>query len=464
MVECRHATSLKYIFSANFWLSLQGKGKGTPYCDARKFVGAGITGVVFEDWNYDGHYQKGEPLIEGVMVSDGLHVVKTDSCGRYHLPYPTKEYEEAGFAVMVTEPDGYNVPYSGEYVPQFFYIHKPSGTPLNVRGEEFRFGGLEPTGPLPHYIDFPLHKTEPVTKFKIITSGDPQVYSNNELSYLRDSLVKEVCEMKDELAAVIIEGDVLGDELTMFDRFRSVLGRAGVPQYYVAGNHDMDFDAPDDAHSFDTFRREFGPEYYSFDIGMVHFIIMDDVKYPCGPEDNLDGLHDFCAEDAGRPDYTGAISERQLTWLKNDLAHVPKDKLIHLHFHIPIHSFIDQNLVKHGVANVVELYETLGCHRSKDGYFYPEDCERKIVSSHAHTHTTENIRPGEDFEGWSTALDAGHLKGRSPGPPPFHQVILGAGGGSWWTGKSRCIPSVLRSVGPALQETYPADSGLMFLR
>ena len=197
----------------------------------------------------------------------------------------------------------------------------------------------------------------------------------------------------------------------------------------------MDFDAPDDAHSFDTFRREFGPEYYSFDIGMVHFIIMDDVKYPCGPEDNLDGLHDFCERGFDRPDYTGSITERQLTWLKNDLEHVSKDKLIHLHFHIPIHSYIDQNLVKHSVANVVELYEILGCKRSDDGYFYPEGCERRIVSSHAHTHTTENIRPGENFEGWSTALDAGNLQGRSPGPPPFHQVILGAGCGSWWTGE-----------------------------
>lgn len=196
----------------------------------------------------------------------------------------------------------------------------------------------------------------------------------------------------------------------------------------------MDFDSGDNKDSFDTFRNEFGPEYYSFDIGKVHFVIMNDVKYPCGPEDNEDGLHGHCDQE-DRQDYTGTIIERQMTWLKNDLAHVPKDRLIHLHMHIPIHSFIDQNLVKHSVANVVELYETLGCHRSSDGMFYAHDCERKIVSSHAHTHTAENIRPGEDFEGWSTALDSGTLKGRSPGPPPFHQVILGAGGGSWWTGK-----------------------------
>lgn len=420
----------------------KGKGKGISYskgaepgCDSRYYVGFGITGVVYEDENKDGHYQEGEPLIEGVMVSDGMQVVKTDSCGRYMLDYPSEDYEKAGFAIMITEPDGYDVPFNDDYVPQFFYMHKPDGSPLNIRGEKFRFGGLEPTGPLPDYIDFALHKTEPITKFKVVTSGDPQVYSNNELSYLRDSLIKEVCDMSDELAAVIIEGDVMGDELTMFKRFRQVLGAASVPQYYVGGNHDYDFDAPDDVDSFDTFRREFGPEYYSFDIGMVHFIVMDDVIFPCGPEENEDGLHDFCLNGPDNPNYTGKISERQLTWLKNDLEHVSKDKLIHLHMHIPIVSFIDQNSAKHAVGNVVELYEILGCHRSDDGYFYPEDCERKIVSSHAHTHTIENIRPGENFEGWKTALDAGNLKGVAAGPPPFHQVILGAGGGSWWTGK-----------------------------
>lgn len=31
---------------------------------------------------------------------------------------------------------------------------------MNVRGEPFRFGGLEPTGPLPAQMNFPLIKSD----------------------------------------------------------------------------------------------------------------------------------------------------------------------------------------------------------------------------------------------------------------------------------------------------------------
>lgn len=202
----------------------------------------------------------------------------------------------------------------------------------------------------------------------------------------------------------------------------------------AAGNHDLDFDAPSDDHSFDTFRAVYGPEYFSFEIGQVHFITLDDVKYPCDDQDNLDGLHTFCT-DPNRTTYNGVITERQMQWLKNDLAHVPKDKIIFLMMHIPILSYIDMNSVQHALDNAVELWETVGCVRSPDGVFLPEDCERKVIATFGHTHTVENMYPGEDFEGWRVALDAGSLPaGRAPGPVPFHHVIVGASCGSWWYG------------------------------
>ena len=114
----------------------------------------------------------------------------------------------------------------------------------------------------------------------------------------------------------------MGDDLSLYGRFKRIVAAGGVPQYYVGGNHDLDFDATDDAHSFDTFRREWGPEYYSFDIGRVHFVVLDNVRYPCNGVDE----HAFC-DPARNPTYNGVIHERQLAWLRNDLAHVPQDTL-----------------------------------------------------------------------------------------------------------------------------------------
>lgn len=413
-----------------------------------------IRGVVFEDRNRDGIRQRRERGIPGVLVSDGLTVVKTRENGRYSLPLPTEAEDMAGLSVFITKPDGYKVPLDDDNIPQFYYVHKPDGSPLNVRGETFRFGGLPETGPLPKRINFPLVKTKKRRHFKIAVSGDTQTYSHTELGYLRDTLAKELAEHED-IAALIIEGDVMGDDLSLYPRFKEVMSLAKVPQYYVAGNHDLDFDAPDDDHSFDTFRREWGPEYYSFDIGDVHFVVLDDVRYPCTPEeDNLDGLHgdgNQCDTPETSPTYNGVLTERQLEWLRNDLAHVPKYKLVVLNSHIPIYSFIDQNLARQMIDNVVELYEAVGCARSDDGKtFLPEDCERPLLALSGHTHTNEQIRPGETFEGWETTLDSGALPpGRAVGASPFPQIVVGAAAGSWWSGdfNDQVIPESWQRLG-----------------
>src|SRR5918999_201144 len=235
-----------------------------------------IVGYVFDDRNRDGRHQDAsEPGIAGVLVSDGHHVVQTDEEGRYRLPAPSPEDEAAGIAIFITKPAGYDVAVDENNIPQFAYIHKPAGSPPNVRGAGFRFGGLAPTGPLPSRINFPLIAGDDKTNaFKIVVSGDTQTYSNNEIGFLRDTLVREVAAMQADLDALIIEGDVLGDDLSLFPRFKQTVRAAGIPQYYVPGNHDLDFDAPSDAHSFDTLRREWGPPYYSFDIGQVHFVAL----------------------------------------------------------------------------------------------------------------------------------------------------------------------------------------------
>ena len=299
-----------------------------------------VVGFVFEDYNRDGVFQRDrEPGIPGVLVSNGRDVVRTNDRGRYRLPNiydrghaPTRP---EAMSIFITKPSAYDVPVDKDNVPQFFYHHIPGGSPKNVRGEDFRFGGLPASGRLPRLINFPLIEGEHKSHFRIVVSGDTQPYSNTEVGYVRDTIAREWATMPD-LEAVIVEGDVMGDDLDLYPRFKNTLSLAKAPQYYVAGNHDLDFDAPTDKNSFDTFKREWGPAYYSFDIGDVHFVVLDDVKYPCTPtEDNLDGLHgngNQCDTPTTSPTYNGVVSAEQIEWLRNDLAHVPTDKLIVLKY------------------------------------------------------------------------------------------------------------------------------------
>ena len=250
-----------------------------------------------------------------------------------------------------------------------------------------------------------------------------------------------------DVEALIVEGDVMGDDLSLFPRFKQALSLADTPQYYVPGNHDVDFDSPTNDNSFDTFKREWGAAYFSFDIGDVHFIVVNDVKYPCTPEDNKDGRHPECDMPATNPTFNAVITEDQMQWLENDLAHVPMDKLIVLNMHISIYSFINQNSAQDMVDNQVELIETLGCERAPDGAFPPEDCARPILAFSGHTHILEQIRPGEVFEGWETTLGPR----RSAGPSPYPQIVTGAACGSWWPGDfdSGVVPeSWQRNGGP----------------
>ena len=98
-------------------------------------------------------------------------------------------------------------------------------------------------------------------------------------------------------------GDLMYNHLELFPEYERAVKEMGVPFFQVIGNHDMDFTAAGDAHSGDTFSRHFGPRYYSFDRGAVHYVVLDDVFW----------------HGSG---YIGYLDDDQLTWLAGDLARV----------------------------------------------------------------------------------------------------------------------------------------------
>ena len=63
---------------------------------------AAYTGHVFVDKNGNGVFDKGEKTLSGVMVSDGLNVVKTERDGSFALPGHEKER-----FIFITTPSGY---------------------------------------------------------------------------------------------------------------------------------------------------------------------------------------------------------------------------------------------------------------------------------------------------------------------------------------------------------------------
>ncbi len=354
-------------------------------------------GTVFLDANRNSSLDAGETGVAGVLVSNGREVVATGEDGTYELPV----YGDMN--LFITKPSGYATPMDDFLVPQFSYIHKEEGSP------DLRFGGIEPTGPMPSAVNFPLIEDNSARAgFDCLVFGDAQPYFNMQVSYVRETAGRMLAARDNtDTECLLFAGDVMGDDLSLYPRFKEIIAVGDTPQYYAGGNHDLDFDAETDQHSFDTFRREWGPEYYSFDIGNVHFVTLDNVRYPCNGVDD----HPFC-DPSARPTYNGVVHARQLEWLANDLALVPEDKLIVMMAHIPFQTFTDNTAAKHQTDNLVDLVDILG--------------DRPVLGLSGHTHTTENILTGEYYDGWE--------ENTGVGPAPFHQIVTGALSGSWWSG------------------------------
>ena len=211
-------------------------------------------------------------------------------------------------------------------LPQFYYIHRPNGSP-----EGLRFAGIDPTGPLPEIVDFPLLKQSEPERFEVVLFADPQPQSSVELDYVRDDVIAELIGTSARFGMTL--GDIMFDDLSLFPRYISIVGQIGIPWYNVPGNHELNFEAEDDRHSLETFKRYFGPPYYSFEVGDAVFYVLDNIEYRGSGQSDPGDYR-------GNGGYEARIGRRQLRWLERDLAHVPQEKLIFLAMHAPLRTYL----------------------------------------------------------------------------------------------------------------------------
>ncbi|HIG82531.1 MAG TPA: metallophosphoesterase [Verrucomicrobia bacterium] len=324
-------------------------------------------GTVFHDKNQNGQRDKGEPGIKNIGVSNGKEVTKTNDEGAWELPHD----EDTIFFVI--KPRDWSALLNKHNLPQFYYIHKPEGSP-----KKLKYKGLEPTGPLPESINFALSpKKEPDT-FKAIFFGDPQPSTIKQINYIAHDIIAELVGTDAKFGVTL--GDIMDNNLDLFPPSNANLALIGIPWYNLVGNHDINFDSQDDAGSDETFHRFFGPNYYSFDHGPVHFIVLDDVEWS-----------------GKRGNYKGGLDEDQLTFVKHDLALVPQEKLIVLMMHIPLIN----------VGNRQKLYRLI----EKRPY-------TMSISGHTHWHAHKLI---DEKDGWK-------------GKEPHHHIINVCVSGTWWKG------------------------------
>jgi 3',5'-cyclic AMP phosphodiesterase CpdA len=104
----------------------------------------------------------------------------------------------------------------------------------------------------------------------------------------------------------------------LYDLYAETLKPLSMPVHTVPGNHDVF------AGSKQMFVDRIGPRYASFDHKGWHFVLLDSIGSRPGQ------------------DFIGIVDDDQLTWLKNDLAHLSTGTPLVVVTHVPLASSVLQ--------------------------------------------------------------------------------------------------------------------------
>ncbi len=293
--------------------------------------------------------------LNSIAQTNGSEVVKTDSEGKWTLPISN----ETG--LFVIKPANYTVPLNSDKIPQHFFIYKK------------RNSGNSKNSP----VDFPLIKSTDQKKFSALFFGDTQARGIKEVNYINHDVVEE-CIGTDALFGVSL-GDITADGPELFNEINQGIAQIGIPWYNTFGNHDYDREANTNDKKDASIKRIYGPSTYAFEYGQVVFIDFSNIFF--------------------KPDgkYIPHFTDDQLSFVKNYLQFVPKNKLVVLMMHAPIIS----------CDNKEKMFDLIS--------------DRKYTFSiSGHVHEQINLFVNRET-GWK-------------GAEPHHHLINATVSGSWWCG------------------------------
>ena len=287
-----------------------------------------------------------------VSVSDGRSVTTTNSSGEFEL-YSSADRD----FVFISIPAGFQIRKLPNGSSDFFQKIDHSKTDQQL------------------YFD--LEKvTESDENHHFLLLSDTQIQNDYEANQLLTVTAPDVAntirKINDPNIFGIGCGDLVFDKLELFKEYNQSIQHYAIPFFQVIGNHDMDFGARSDEWSSQSFKNQYGPTYYSWNRGEVHYVVLDDVFYL-----------------GASSKYIGYIPEEQLAWLAQDLAQVEKGRTVVVALHIPtftgaVNRYPDRDVLGGTVSNRAHLYQLLS------GY------QAHLLSGH--THFNDNMIYGNIFE------------------------------------------------------------------
>lgn len=308
----------------------------------------------------------GDRPLQGVSVSDGAVVVRTDSDGVYSISSAKKN----GY-VFISVPSGYAMADASSVSAGFWK-------------------SLTKAVDVPERVDFSLVE-ENQDLFTMLLLGDTQIFSDASIRMFNDIVVPELNTYVPSVATGPVYGLNLGDmtwdwywyngeRVNPSHYLLAVKGLDGLPLFHTVGNHDNDM-LYDSLTEFQTtgedrtcmhyYRSKMGPTCFSYNIGGVHFVSLDDVITT-----NTGGTTD--KDSRG---YMRGVTKTDMKWLEQDLANVSKYTPVIVSIHMPLFNMSckpiagDANSVNADVSDIVAPFKKF----------------EKVLFISGHTHYLYNV-------------------------------------------------------------------------
>lgn len=314
--------------------------------------------------------------VENVVVSDGAEVTVTNEKGIYQL----KSAKKWGY-VFISVPSGYEVPAVG-VLPQFHRALKNSADVVER-------------------ADFKLEKVDGQDSYKIFMLGDMHLANRTgdlgQFAQFTSDLTDYMTRHKGEKMYALTLGDMTWDlywysNSYYFPQYLNTVNSQikNLQIFHTMGNHDNDFQTRSDYDAAVKYVDQICPTYYSFNIGKVHYVVMDDID--CSSYDGSTSRN-----------YVKSLSAEQLDWLAKDLSYVAKTTPVVVAMHAQVFYPTTSGFkIDHDPVNTLRLFDIL------DGYTV------RFVTGH--THKLFNVTP-----------DAPIVDGHN-----FREYNSGSVCASWW--------------------------------
>ena len=205
--------------------------------------GITISGQVFYDRNQNGVRDAREPGLARVAVSDGHQVVVTSKQGDYTLE------TEPGRLVFVSLPKGYRM-------IQSFYARVDATTNLSF--------------PL---VAWPASRK---SALRFVQISDTHVTEKEDAVQTFAEDIAEINTLVPPAAFALASGDLVdvGTKTNQFENYRRSIANFKIPLFNLPGNHDVQ-----SGQGLAHYHHYLGPNYYSFNAGDCHFVLLDSVRF-----------------------------------------------------------------------------------------------------------------------------------------------------------------------------------------